>query len=461
MDSRSIILSEKICWQLLIRHSLPIIGDDVPLRKMSSRPERTGDDNVDLEAANFSVTLQGPGSRPISTRSSTINTEEGLSGDDKVWNRRVLDGFPKSAAFIVRDKDRATALYKRFDEPSMRNILYLQSRVACLTAKQAEFDKEDFASENGEITARLQVLKLNTEKMEQPRPPKEILTVPASTVALVANALDAAQEIDKQPALLSEDKDSGNKWRYLSKNKGNLGKIPEEGKKGPLFQRIADLETSIQLETPLLERLVEVNGPIPREPGKNTELREESKVQTYPRHLTTLGRERLSVLLWYIARELGIPPSHLLSYLLNISITAPANSQTRVDRLTMEAIFSLFPRPFLSPIQTTITNLEVMLQHYLRPYLKSRLVPEAAYYAAKSWEDFEMFSSPEKMRQRRLQWENDNPGTPWPFLGLSDIWIQKMQDRWYLAADLKEALKEYRKWLYHVKGIISHSLLNR
>lgn len=69
---------------------------------------------------------------------------------EKVWNPPLVDGFARSAAFIVRDKDKASALFRRFDTTSMRNLLYLQARVASLNARQEAFDEEDFAALNPE-----------------------------------------------------------------------------------------------------------------------------------------------------------------------------------------------------------------------------------------------------------------------------------------------------------------------
>jgi hypothetical protein len=59
---------------------------------------------------------------------------------------RVLDGFPKVALWSSGPEktDTGSGIYKLFHKSSTRNLLYLQSRVAALQAKQGEFDQEDY-----------------------------------------------------------------------------------------------------------------------------------------------------------------------------------------------------------------------------------------------------------------------------------------------------------------------------
>jgi hypothetical protein len=66
--------------------------------------------------------------------------------------------------------------------------------------------------------------------------------------------------------------------------------------------------------------------------------------------------------------------------------------------------------------------------------------------AARSWEDFEIFGSAEKMWERRRGWEELEGENPWPF-DMSDIWVGKMRERFEVARDLQHALKEYCKWM--------------
>ncbi|KAI8937238.1 hypothetical protein NX059_006447 [Plenodomus lindquistii] len=58
-----------------------------------------------------------------------------------------LSGFPSLAAFISSDRDGTTLIYKRFDELAARNLIYLQSELAELQAKQRAFDEEDLTAQ--------------------------------------------------------------------------------------------------------------------------------------------------------------------------------------------------------------------------------------------------------------------------------------------------------------------------
>lgn len=55
-----------------------------------------------------------------------------------------LKGYPSLAAFIASDKDKSTAIYRRFDRLSARNLLRFQSELAELEAQQDALDEEDF-----------------------------------------------------------------------------------------------------------------------------------------------------------------------------------------------------------------------------------------------------------------------------------------------------------------------------
>jgi hypothetical protein len=60
-----------------------------------------------------------------------------------------LDGFPSLATFIASDPDHTSLVFKRFDKLAARNLLYLQSELAELQAKQDHFDVQDLSLENG------------------------------------------------------------------------------------------------------------------------------------------------------------------------------------------------------------------------------------------------------------------------------------------------------------------------
>ena len=52
------------------------------------------------------------------------------------------NGFATVAAFIAKDRDNTTTIYRRFDRLAARNLLYLQSKVQKLEAVQDELDAE-------------------------------------------------------------------------------------------------------------------------------------------------------------------------------------------------------------------------------------------------------------------------------------------------------------------------------
>ena len=56
-------------------------------------------------------------------------------------------GYPSLAAFIARDPDHSTAIYRRFDRLSARNLLHLQAELATLEKRQDELDKQDLMSD--------------------------------------------------------------------------------------------------------------------------------------------------------------------------------------------------------------------------------------------------------------------------------------------------------------------------
>ena len=62
-----------------------------------------------------------------------------------------VPGYPSLAALIASDPDHSTAIYRRFDRLSARNLLYLQAELAILEKKQDDFDKQDFNSDDTNV----------------------------------------------------------------------------------------------------------------------------------------------------------------------------------------------------------------------------------------------------------------------------------------------------------------------
>jgi hypothetical protein len=400
-----------------------------------SPPGRTLRDrsSLDLEAGKLSINLEplggeGGGSGKVNPHSQNPSAVEdiGPTSPKKKWKPDLLDGFPKSAAFMVLDEERGSTLFRRFDQPAMRNLLYLQSRVAALTDKLQACDKEDW--EDSLRGSRLKALERRiTARKDHPpheRPPMQGKPQDQSTIGK-----------ENRLSRLDEELDS------LKTAKPQL----------EISQRLADLEACVQnADTPLIN-LVDVDSPIPGNYRKGKEHQEE-KTSVMQNRLEVRSQERIrmriSRLLHYISLTLKISREQLLLYLLDSS----GVDRALIGNMKMEEeLLCILSDELPLQINNIITGLEVLLQHYLRNYLNENIV--APSLAAQSWEDFEIFSSAEKMRKRRREWEGLHPDKHWPFLGLSDAWIRKMQDRWDLAQDLKEALKEYRKLPCHIPNI--------
>ena len=59
-----------------------------------------------------------------------------------------VPGYPSLAAFIAKDPDHSTAIYRRFDRLSARNLLHLQAELSTLEKKQDELDRLDLNSDD-------------------------------------------------------------------------------------------------------------------------------------------------------------------------------------------------------------------------------------------------------------------------------------------------------------------------
>ena len=70
--------------------------------------------------------------------------------EDTKLKIHYVKGYPSLAAFIASDRDKSTAIYRRFDRLSARNILYLQSELVELEARQDKYDAEDRQRTTGE-----------------------------------------------------------------------------------------------------------------------------------------------------------------------------------------------------------------------------------------------------------------------------------------------------------------------
>jgi hypothetical protein len=77
-----------------------------------------------------------------------------------------VSGYPSLAAFIASDLDHSTAIYRRFDRLSARNLLYLQSELVALEKQQDELDKQDLISDELDGKAKASNWDLLAERAE-------------------------------------------------------------------------------------------------------------------------------------------------------------------------------------------------------------------------------------------------------------------------------------------------------
>jgi hypothetical protein len=87
-----------------------------------------------------------------------------------------VKGYPSLAAFIASDRDKSTAIYRRFDRLSARNLLYLQSELQELEERQDAFDAEDLHGglQEKKSTRNWQVLKKRAKEQNNEREKKRL-----------------------------------------------------------------------------------------------------------------------------------------------------------------------------------------------------------------------------------------------------------------------------------------------
>ena len=82
-----------------------------------------------------------------------------------------VKGYASLAAFMASDRDKSTAIYRRFDRLSARNLLYLQSELQELEERQDALDTVDL---HGDLQAKKsarnwQVLKKRAKQQDNER----------------------------------------------------------------------------------------------------------------------------------------------------------------------------------------------------------------------------------------------------------------------------------------------------
>jgi len=88
------------------------------------------------------------------------------------------DGYRAVAAWIARDPDNETFIYRRFDQLSARNLLYLQSELLALEKRLEKLDDETARSADMELkdsARRWEVFARNAETRAEERTRMDIV----------------------------------------------------------------------------------------------------------------------------------------------------------------------------------------------------------------------------------------------------------------------------------------------
>lgn len=80
--------------------------------------------------------------RSFATSLKTAKFGKGL--DELPERLRLLNGFPRTARFLAADPEKSLIIVRRFDEVAIRNLLFLEGRVAALEGAQKQLDRENF-----------------------------------------------------------------------------------------------------------------------------------------------------------------------------------------------------------------------------------------------------------------------------------------------------------------------------
>lgn len=81
-----------------------------------------------------------------------------------------LQGYRRLAAFLAQDKDRSTSVYRGFHRVTTRNLLYLESELAELEARQDAIDNLDSQDlEALACAASWEILSKSTRKIDRER----------------------------------------------------------------------------------------------------------------------------------------------------------------------------------------------------------------------------------------------------------------------------------------------------
>ncbi|KAE9380747.1 hypothetical protein N431DRAFT_477626 [Stipitochalara longipes BDJ] len=130
-------------------------------------------------------------------RLQAFRNHQSSSMDDnsELWEQ-YPEGYPRFAAFLAHDDDKSTTIFRRFERLATRNLLYLESELFELEAKQDQLDESDWKDAQSTVNLRrwepTSTAKItharDTEHRESASSSKEIAT-PEPAVANGANAV--------------------------------------------------------------------------------------------------------------------------------------------------------------------------------------------------------------------------------------------------------------------------------
>lgn len=91
-----------------------------------------------------------------------------------------MDGYAAYAALIANDRDRTTAVYRRFHRLTSRNLLILESEMQEIEEQQNGYDLEDSAARNDpDVLQRARLLPQsnpeNNERYELSRRSRKVI----------------------------------------------------------------------------------------------------------------------------------------------------------------------------------------------------------------------------------------------------------------------------------------------
>jgi hypothetical protein len=109
--------------------------------------------NIDVEAGTLPDVVESEKNPDVHKKRRKKSASK-RNGPYRPWDQYPM-GYPRFAAFISEDKDKSSTIYRRFERLAARNLLYLESELAELEAKQDEMD-EAYQTESPEfkMTAR-------------------------------------------------------------------------------------------------------------------------------------------------------------------------------------------------------------------------------------------------------------------------------------------------------------------